>query len=87
MNFGLNLWNKVSSRMFGLVVIEGMTPSGHLSNINEKKNVDTYLGMKLIILNSSKFFFIDWFDSWYEKDDYKKLQVDNPKKHFYFIKN
>ena len=35
MNFGQNLWNKVFCRMLGLVVIEVMTSSGHLSNINE----------------------------------------------------
>ena len=35
MNFEQILLNKVFCRMFGLVGIEGMTPSGHLSNINE----------------------------------------------------
>ena len=35
MNFETILRNKVFCRMFGLVVIEIMTPSGHLSNINE----------------------------------------------------
>ena len=38
MNFEQILWNKVFCRMFGLVVMEGMTPSGHLSNINEIEN-------------------------------------------------
>ena len=40
MNFEQILWNKVFCRMFGLVVIEVMTLSGHLSNINE---ISTYL--------------------------------------------
>ena len=35
MNFGLNLWNKAVCRMHGLVVIEGMTLSGHPWIINE----------------------------------------------------
>ena len=35
MNFGLNLWNKAFCRMHGLVVIEGMTLSGHPWIINE----------------------------------------------------
>ena len=38
MNFEQILLNKVFCRLFGLVVIEGMTPSGHLSNINEIMN-------------------------------------------------
>ena len=38
MNFEQILWNKVFCRMFDLVVIEVMTPSGHLSNINEINN-------------------------------------------------
>ena len=39
----MNFENKALYRMFGLVVIEVMTPSGHLSNINEMKleNVET----------------------------------------------
>ena len=40
MNFEQILWNKVFFWMFGLVVIEGLTLSGHLSNINE---INTYL--------------------------------------------
>ena len=35
MNFGLNLWNKAVCRMHGLVVIEGMTLSGHPWIINQ----------------------------------------------------
>ena len=35
MNFEQILWNKVFCMMFGLVVMEGMTLSGHLSNIND----------------------------------------------------
>ena len=35
MNFEQILLNKDFCMMFGLVVIEGMTPSKHLSNINE----------------------------------------------------
>ena len=35
MNFGQNLRNKVFYRMFGSVVMELMTLSGHLSNVNE----------------------------------------------------
>ena len=35
MNFGLNLWNKAVCRIHGLVVIEGMTLSGHPWIINE----------------------------------------------------
>ena len=45
MNFELILWNKVFCRMFGLVVIEVMTPSGQLSNINEINEM-TYVGLK-----------------------------------------
>ena len=39
MNFGQILWNKVFCRMFGLVVIEVMTLSGHLSNIDEMTSI------------------------------------------------
>ena len=35
MNFGLNQWNKVFSRMLGFDVIEVMTLSGHPSIINK----------------------------------------------------
>ena len=35
MNFGQNLLNKVFFRMFDLVVMEGMTLSGHPSIINK----------------------------------------------------
>ena len=37
MNFGLNLWNKVFCRMFGLIVILFMTLSGHPWIINKMK--------------------------------------------------
>ena len=35
MNFGLNLWNKVFGRMFGLTVMLTMTLSGHSWIINK----------------------------------------------------
>ena len=43
MNFGQNLSNKVFCRMFGLVVMEGMTLSGHLSNIDDFGIQDYFL--------------------------------------------
>ena len=43
MNFELILSNKVFCRMFGLVVIEVMTPSGHLSNINEMGDFSNFV--------------------------------------------
>ena len=49
MNFEQILWNKVFCKMFGLVVIEVMTPSGHLSNIDE-----------ITVLQAKKSAFADW---------------------------
>ena len=48
MNFEQVLWNKVFCRMFDLVVIEVMTPSGHLSNINEIE-LFLWFAMRIII--------------------------------------
>ena len=72
MNFELILSNKVFCRMFGLVVIEVMTPSGHLSNINEMGDFFKFCGLLTSKQNSNICTNSDWFKR-------EKFRIDHVK--------